>query len=110
MEGEHNKMKTLKEKRKELNIIIDNINNLEFREMNNFKERLKLINTIKFLIEKQDKEFIKEILGEIDHLIKGSMECRKDASFSERFTKWNWFIDHLNNIKKIIKQKSGFEE
>ena len=84
-------MKTLKEKREELNKVIDN---LEFAEMNNFEDRLKLINTIKFLIKKQDEEFIEGILDELEHIIV--------------FNGNSYGV--IKDVKKIIKQKSGFEE
>ena len=75
-------MKTLKEKRQELNNIID-----KFAEMNNFEDSLKLSNTIKFLIKEQEEEFVKEILKDIES------------------GKWN-----LRDVKAIIKQNSGLEE
>ena len=90
-------MKTLKEKRQELNKIIDN---LEFAEMNNFENRLKLINTIKFLIKEQEEEFIKEIL---DWLSKNSLD--KAVTIQNR----ELYIRSKDAIK-IIKDKSGFDK
>ena len=79
------KEKTLSEKRREL--------------LRNLQElRPQLTMTFGFLfcdIEKQDKEFIKEILDEIEN-----RKLPEDYT-SREFKKW---------IKQIIKQKAGFEE
>ena len=92
-------MKTLREKRQELNIIIDNINNLEFVELNNLQDRTKLINTIKFLIKKQNEEFIKEILDEI---FKNAVIV-KEIDLNRK-------LIYVDLVEEIIKQNSGFEE
>ena len=92
-------MKTLREKRQELNIIIDNINNLEFVELNNLQDRTKLINTIKFLIKKQNEEFIKEVLDEI---FKNAVIV-KEIDLNRK-------LIYVDLVEEIIKQNSGFEE
>ena len=74
-------MKTLKEKREELfNYCILNKEEMGFI----FDE-----------VEKQDKEFIKEILEEID--------IHKECDYKDK-------DECLKEIEQIIKAKSGFEE
>jgi len=90
--------KTLSEKRKELFEVIEN---LEYAEFDEVELRIDKIEQIKSLIKSQDKEFIKEILDEID-------KEKYDKKIDDRESPF-WIID-VWKIKKIIKQKSGFED
>ena len=40
----------------------------------------------------------------IKELREGAIECRKEAPLRERIEKWDWFLDHLNNIEKDVKE------
>jgi len=53
---------------------------------------------------------LKEILDEINELIKNEEDCRKRDEYLEQELEHINQIEMANKIKKIIKKKAGFED
>ena len=86
------KEKTLNEKREELfNKLLSKIS-VSFNDWQDFKK----------VIKEQDKQFIKEILDEID-----KWKIRDYPKNSQKDIGWN---NAILNVIDFIKQKAGFEE
>lgn len=60
--------------------------------------------------KQQDKEFIKDILDEIEERRKTYEEAIMKTDFEELELQYNALANQLKSISQIIKQKSGFEE
>ena len=111
------KEKTLSEKRRDLfsqriKIYEDAIMKAENKETELWYNYLCVqLETIRRLVEEQDKQFIKEILDEANKYLKNhGEELEKWSEGNLDIESNQWIRAWIKDYVKIIKQKSGFED